>query len=122
MQIRPAPIDVKDPQFRYLLPFAEAAMEAIRRRLLERDGWLGLRVLDSILQLDAKVQRRKRTTKASRWILSQHLRIFEKYSQGKDLTEIAREEGLRRGNIIRIVRTAPFRVLELCGVIDAEHK
>lgn len=89
MQNGPRPIDVNDPHFRYLLPFARTAVEAIRRRLLEYDGWVGHRVLVSILQLGAKNQSRKPMRKVSRWIPPQHLRIIVKYAQGKDLTEIA---------------------------------
>ena len=46
-----------------------------------------------------------------------HARVTQEYAAGKDLTEIAREEEIKPRNYLRILRTAPFRLLECGGII-----
>lgn len=113
-------MDVSDPQYRYLVQSCDAALEVVRRRLKENDGKVAFRVLESIIQPVSKSQQRKPAKKTSSWIPLQHIRVIQEYAQGKNLSEIAREEKSSRGTILRIVRTAPFRMLELCGIIEPE--
>ena len=91
----------------------------VRRRLTENDGEVALRVLESIkiVQPVAKARRRKPNPD---WASPQHIRVIQEYAAGKHVTEIVREEKSSRGTIIRISRTAPFRVAELCGIIKPE--
>jgi DNA-binding NarL/FixJ family response regulator len=113
-------MDVNDQQYWYLLQSCDAALEAVRRRLKENDGRVALRVLESIIRPGSRGQQGKAAKKTSSWIPPQHIRVIRVYAQGKNLTEIARKEKLNRRTIMRVVRTAPFRVLELCGIIDLE--
>jgi len=109
---------MNNPQYRYFVQSCEAALEVVRRRLKENDGMVAFRVLESIIQPASKAQQRKRAKKTSNWIPPQHIRVLHRYGQGKNLTEIARGEKSSRKTIIRILRTTPFNVLELCGIIE----
>jgi hypothetical protein len=112
-------MDVKDPQCRYWLQLWDASFGVVRRRLTENDGEVALRVLESIkiIQPVAKARRRKPNPD---WISPQHVRVIQEYAAGKHLTEIVHEEKSSRGTILRILRTAPFKALELCGIIESE--
>jgi hypothetical protein len=111
-------MDMNNPQYRCLLQSCDAALEVIRRRLKENDGEVAHMVLKLILQPVSKAQQGKPAKKVSSLIPLQHIRVIQEYAQGKNLTEIAREEKSSRGTIMRILRTAPFSVLKLCGVIE----
>jgi len=114
-------MDVNDPQFMYLLQSCDAALEVIRRRLKENDGWLGYTVLEFLMVPPVSSnQRRKPAKKTSSWVTPRHIRIMQQYAQGKNLAEIAHEEKSNPGAIMRILKTAPFNLLQLCGVIKTE--
>ena len=110
-------MDAQDPQCRYWMELWDASVEVIRRRLTENDGEVGLSVLESILQPVGKPERRRPAKLNPAWISPRHVRVIQNYAAGKDLTEIAREEKSHRRTILRILRTAPFRLLECGGII-----
>jgi DNA-binding NarL/FixJ family response regulator len=111
-------MDVQDSQRRYWMELCEASFEVIRRRLTENDGEVGLSVLESILQPVGKPRRRRPAKLNPAWISPRHVRVIQNYAAGKHLTEIAREEKISRGTILRILRTTPFRLLEYGGIIE----
>jgi hypothetical protein len=113
-------MDVNDPQFHVLLQSCPAAVEAVRRRLKENDGWVALSVLDSIIGPFRTRPRWMSAKWASRRIRPQQIRVIQKYAEGRGVTAISREEKLSCGTIIRTIRTVPFRMLALCGVIKSE--
>ena len=110
-------MDAQDPQCRYWMELWDASFEAIRRRLTENDGEVGLSVLESILQPVGKPRPRKSVKAYLAGISPRHVRVIQEYAAGKGLTEIAREEKSSRGAILRILRTAPFRLLGCGGII-----
>jgi hypothetical protein len=113
-------MDVNDPQCRYVLQSCYAALEVIRRRLKGNDGEVAHMVLKLMLQPVSKAQQGEPAKKKCSWIPPQHIQVIQKYAQGRNLTEIASEEKSSRAAILRILRTAPFTVLEWCGVIESE--
>jgi hypothetical protein len=76
-----------------------------------------MRVLQSIIPPVAKARRRKSVKAYLAGISPRHIRVILEYAAGKDLAEIAREEKSSRGTILRILRTAPFTLLECAGII-----
>jgi hypothetical protein len=82
----------------------DASFEVVRRRLAGNDVEVASRVLESIIPSVAKVQRRKS--------MKANLDRISEYAAGKYLAEIAPEEKSSCGTILRIVRTAPFTLLE----------
>jgi DNA-binding NarL/FixJ family response regulator len=93
-----------------------ASFEVVRRRLAEYDGEVAFRVIRSIIPPVAKARRRKSLKNLGR-ISPRHIRVILEYAAGKELAEIAREEKSSRGTILRILRTAPFTLLECAGII-----
>jgi DNA-binding NarL/FixJ family response regulator len=87
-----------------------------RRRVTENDGEFRWE-LSSRLKSPA-ASRESAATKANLNGISQrHIRVILECAAGKDLAEIAREEKSSRGTILRILRTAPFTLLEIPGII-----
>ena len=87
-----------------------------RRRVTENDGEFTLGVIESIKI--TRASRESAATKANMNGISQrHIRVILEYAAGKDLAEIAREEKSSRGTILRILRTAPFTLLDFPGII-----
>ncbi len=105
-------MDVKDPQCRYWMELWDVSFEVVRRRLAENDGEVAFKVTRSIIPPVAKARRRKRVKAYLARISPRHVRVIQEYAAGKDLTEIAREEKSSSGTILRILRSAPFRLLE----------
>jgi len=108
---------VQDLQRRYWIEVWNASFEVVRRRLAEYDGEVAFRVIRSIIPPVAKARRRKSLKANLGRISRRHIRVILKYAAGKDLAEIAREEKSSRGTILRILRTAPFTLLEIAGII-----
>ena len=77
----------------------------------------GFLFIRSIIPPVAKARRRKSVKAYLAGISPRHVRVIQNYAAGKDLTEIAREEKSSRRTILRILRTAPFRLLECGGII-----
>jgi hypothetical protein len=90
----------------------DASFEVVRRRLAGNDVEVASRVLESIIPSVAKVQRRKSMKANLDRISLRHVRVILEYAAGKYLAEIAPEEKSSCGTILRIVRTAPFTLLE----------
>ena len=109
---------VQDPQCRYWMEFWDASFEVVRRRLAENDGEVAFRVIRSIIPPVAKARQRKSLKAYLSRISQRHIRVIQEYAAGKDLTEIVREEKSSRGTILRILRTAPFSLLEC----DRNHR
>ena len=84
---------------------------------MENDEEVALRILQSIIPPVANARRRKSLKAHLHRIYPRHVRVIQEYAAGKDLTEIARKEKSSRGTILRILRTAPFRLLECAGII-----
>jgi hypothetical protein len=95
----------------------DASFEVVRCRLVENDGEVAFRVIRSIIPPVAKARRRKSLKANLGRISPRHIRVILEYATGKDLAEIAREEKSSRGTILRILRTAPFTLLEIAGII-----
>ena len=84
---------------------------------MENDEEVALRILQSIIPPVAKARRRKSVKAYLDRISPRHVRVIQEHAAGKDLTEIARVEKSSRGTILRILRTAPFRLLKCAGII-----
>ena len=108
---------VQDSQRRYWMELCEASFEVVRRRLGGNDGEVAFKVIRSIIPPVGKARRRKSVKAYLDRISPRQVRVIQEYAAGKDLTEIAREEKSSRGTILRILRTAPFRLLECAGII-----
>jgi len=108
---------VQDSQRRYWMELWDASFQVVRRRLAEYDGEVAFRVIRSIVPPVAKARRRKSVKANLNGISQRHVRVIKEYAAGKDLTEIAHKEKSSRGTILRILRTAPFRLLEGGGII-----
>jgi DNA-binding NarL/FixJ family response regulator len=85
----------------------------------ENDGEFTLGVIESIKITRGQSRKRGDESKSERdyGISQRHIRVILEYAAGKDLAEIAREEKSSRGTILRILRTAPFTLLEIPGII-----
>ena len=114
-------MDQNDPEFMRWLQYCEAALAVIRRRLKDNDGLVGHSVIKSLNIFPVpKTRRQKPAKKTSSLVPPRHIRIMQQYAQGKNLAEIAHEEKSNPGAMMRILRTAPFKVLQLCGIIKTE--
>jgi len=82
----------------------------------ENDGEFTLGVIESIKITRGLSRKRGDGSKSENGISQRHIRVKLEYAAGKDLAEIAREEKSSRGTILRILRSAPFTLLECAGI------
>ena len=87
-----------------------------RRRVTENDGEFTLGVIESIKITRGLSRLRGDESKSERDFTATHSR-HTGVRCGEGPAEIVREEKSSRGTILRILRTAPFTLLECAGII-----
>ena len=113
-----AQVSASNIQNPYWMELRHASFDAVRRGLAEYDGEFTFRVIRAIIPPVAKARRRKSLKANLGRISPRHIRVILEYAAGKDQAESAREEKSSRGTILRILRTAPFTLLEIAGIIE----